>query len=119
MVYIRLNFSSIMTSQILKIISFFEFLGPGCLPSDDHSGGEDFSPGGRSPPTNMAVGAAVVAMVVEGDMEVPPHLGDHQGFEEDHIEDVAFVEIGHHFLEDTVKYCDVLCGSLPWNQNYY
>ena len=82
---------------------FFAYLGPRCQHSDNHSGGEDFSPGGHSPPTNVAVGVAVVAMVVEGDMEVPHHLGDHQGFEEDRIEGVAFVEIGHHFLEDTVK----------------
>ena len=64
--------------------------------------GENFSPGGRFPPTNVAVVAAVV-MVVEGDMEVvPPLFGGHQDFEKDLTEGVAFEDIGHP-LEDTAE----------------
>jgi hypothetical protein len=78
------------------------FLGLECQPSDDRSGDEDFSQGGRSPPTIVAVGAAVVVMEVEGDMEVPPHLEGHQDFKEDLTEGVAFEDTGHH-LEDTTE----------------
>ena len=53
------------------IIFYFVFLGPGCLPSDGRSGGEDFSPGSHSPPISVAMGAVVAVMEVEGDMEVP------------------------------------------------
>ena len=50
----------------------------------------------------MAVVAAVV-MVVEGDMEVAlPLFGDHQDFEADRIEGVAFEDTGHP-LEDTAE----------------
>ena len=81
------------------------FLGLECQPSDDHSGDEDFSQGGRSPPTNIAVGAVVVVVVVievEGDMEVPSHLGGRQDFKEDRIEGVAFKDSGRH-LGDTTE----------------
>ena len=44
----------------------------------------------------------VVDMVVEGDMEVPSRLGDHQDFGEDPIEGVAFEDTGHP-LEDTAE----------------
>ena len=79
------------------------FLDLECQPFDDRSGDEDFSQGGRSPPTNTAVGAAVVVVIeVEGDIEVPPHLGGRQDFKEDFIEGVAFKDTGHH-LEDTTE----------------
>ena len=75
-------------------------LGLECQPSDDRSGDEDFSQGGRSPPINVAVGAVVVSTeAVEGDIEVPPHLGGCQDFKEDLIEGVAFKGTGRH-LED-------------------
>ena len=58
----------------------------------------------------MAVGAVVVVVVmeVEGDIEVPPHLGGCQDFKEDLIEGVAFKDTGRH-LEDTTE--------LNWNLN--
>lgn len=55
----------------------------------------------------MAV-EAVVAMVVEGDMEVPPHLGGHQDFKEDQtIEGVAFEDVGHR-SGDAVEPCTAI-----------
>ena len=83
------------------VICFFVDLE--CLPSDDRSGGEDFSRGGHFPPTNMEVVAVVaVVMVAEGDMEVLPPLGGHQDFEADLTEGVAFEDTGHP-LEDTAE----------------
>ena len=83
------------------------FLDLECQPSDNRSGDEDFSQGDHSPPTNVAVGAAAVVVTeVEGDIEVPPHLGDRQDFKEDLIKGVAFKDTGHH-LEDTTE--------LNWN----
>ena len=48
----------------------------------------------------------VVVIEVEGDMEVPPHLGGCQDFKEDRIEGVAFKDTGRH-LGDTTE--------LNWN----
>ena len=99
--------------MLVIIIIFFAYLGPGCQHSDDHSEGKDFSPGGSFPSYQRGCGGSSGGYGGKGGMEVPPHLGGHQGFEEeDRIEVMAFEDTGHH-LEDTVEHCDIiLCGSL-------
>ena len=58
------------------------------------------------------MGAVVVVVTeVEGDIEVPPHLGGHQDFKEDHIEGVAFKDTGRH-LGDTTEPLDLYCSCL-------
>lgn len=76
-----------------------------CLPPDVHSGVVDFNPGGRFHLTGVDTVVVVlleVGVVVEGDMEVTPHFGGLQDFNEDRIEDVAFEEVGLP-MEGTVE----------------
>ena len=82
-----------------------------CLPSDVRSGVEDFSPGGRFPPTNVV--ATVGVMAVEGAIEVDlPLSGGHQDskVEEDHTEGVASEDIDGP-SEDTIK-LDFVIGNV-------